>query len=51
MSDYSLRLDGIQECDCGRYSREVNDRDGRTIYEGIANVKTGEYHLKMLVLS
>lgn len=51
VSNYSLRLNRIQERDCGRYSIEVNDRDGRTVYEGIANVKVGEYHLKMLSLS
>ncbi|GAB0177852.1 hypothetical protein GRJ2_000250500 [Grus japonensis] len=39
VSNYSLRLDRIQEHDHGRYSIEVNDRDGRTIYECIAYVK------------
>ncbi|KAM6097723.1 uncharacterized protein LJ206_001059 [Theristicus caerulescens] len=39
VSNYSLRLDRIQERDCGRYSIEVNDRGGRTVYEGVADVK------------
>lgn len=51
VSNYSLRLDRIQKRDRGRYSIEVNDRDGRTVYECIADVKVGEYHLKMLSLS
>ncbi|KAM6420942.1 cell adhesion molecule CEACAM5-like [Pluvialis apricaria] len=39
VSNYSLRLDRIQKRDRGRYSIEVNDRDGRIVYECIANVK------------
>ncbi|XP_063204445.1 uncharacterized protein LOC134521667 isoform X1 [Chroicocephalus ridibundus] len=39
VSNYSLRLDRIQKRDCGRYSIEANDRNGRTVYECIANVK------------
>ncbi|PKU40576.1 hypothetical protein llap_9131 [Limosa lapponica baueri] len=42
VSNYSLRLDRIQNHDCGRYSIELNDRDGRTVYECIANVKVDE---------
>lgn len=51
MSNYSLRLDRIQECDYSRSSIEVNDRDRRTVCECIANVKVAEYHLKVLALS
>ena len=51
VSNYSLRLDRIQENDRGRYFIEVNDRDGRTVYECVANLKVGEYHLITLAFN
>ncbi|XP_064378786.1 uncharacterized protein LOC112979290 isoform X4 [Dromaius novaehollandiae] len=39
VSNYSLRLDRIQKSDQGIYSIEVNDRDGRTVYESTIRVK------------
>ncbi|CAM9670423.1 unnamed protein product [Bubo scandiacus] len=54
VSNYSLRLDRIQERDCGRYSIQVNNRDGRTLYEGIVSVKVeqketfGRYAVRVL---
>ncbi|XP_068766063.1 uncharacterized protein [Struthio camelus] len=39
VSDYSLRLDRIQESDHGNYSIEVSDRDGRTLYKSTIRVK------------
>ncbi|TFK07806.1 hypothetical protein DR999_PMT09318 [Platysternon megacephalum] len=35
----TLRLDRIQESDCGRYSVEVRDRDGKIIYQRMIDVK------------
>ncbi|XP_039379184.1 uncharacterized protein LOC120397430 [Mauremys reevesii] len=35
----TLRLDRIQESDCGRYSVEVRDRDGKIIYQTMIDVK------------
>ncbi|XP_014802721.1 PREDICTED: uncharacterized protein LOC106891046 [Calidris pugnax] len=42
VSHYSLRLDRIQKHDSGNYSIELTDRDGRTVYECIADVKVEE---------
>ncbi|XP_050814783.1 uncharacterized protein LOC127053690 [Gopherus flavomarginatus] len=35
----TLRLDRIQESDCGRYSVEVRDRDGKILYQRTIDVK------------
>ncbi|XP_067402531.1 uncharacterized protein [Emydura macquarii macquarii] len=35
----TLRLDRIQKSDCGRYSVEVRDRDGKIIYQRIIDLK------------
>nr|XP_048695086.1 uncharacterized protein LOC125631814 [Caretta caretta] len=39
LSDGTLRLDRLQESDCGRYSVEVRNRDGKIIYQRMIDVK------------
>ncbi|KAG6929467.1 hypothetical protein G0U57_005555, partial [Chelydra serpentina] len=39
LSNGTLRLDLLQESDCGRYSVEVRDRNGRIIYQRMIDVK------------
>ncbi|EMP37890.1 hypothetical protein UY3_04955 [Chelonia mydas] len=41
LSDGTLRLDRLQESDCGRYSVEVRNRDGKIIYQRMIDVKVG----------
>lgn len=43
LSDGTFRLDRLQESDCGRYSVEVRNRDGKIIYQRMIDVKVGEY--------
>ncbi|KAH1187397.1 uncharacterized protein LOC123347731 [Mauremys mutica] len=47
----TLRLDRIQESDCGRYSVEVRDRDGKIIYQTMIDVKVEQATVASPVIS